>query len=143
MAQHFKSRREILRFAKYALVGASGLFMSMGLLWVFVEKLGLLYIIAALLAGEIGMTNNFLWYEIWTFRDVKLSFAFSQLATRWIKYNLVRVTGIGISLGILTLLVEVFKVHYFIANIIGTFIAIVFNYIISIGWIWRSRHSQK
>lgn len=143
LVHQFVSRREIFRFIKYALVGSSGLFIGMGLLWVFVEYLGMLYIIASLLSGEIGITFNFFWYEVWTFRDVKRSLAFSQLAVRWLKHNLVRATGIGLSLGILTLLVEVFKMHYFIANLIGTFVAIVFNYILSIGWIWRITHLRE
>ncbi len=137
LAHQYGSKREIFRFIKYAFVGSMGLFMAMGILWVLVEYLGVLYIIASLIAGEIGITFNFFWYEVWAFRDVKRSFAVSQLVVRWLKFNLVRATGIGISMGILTLLVEIFSVHYFVANIIGTVVAIVFNYIISIGWIWR------
>ena len=115
----------------------------MGLLWTFVEYLHMLYIIASLVSGEIGITFNFVWYELWTFRDVKRSIAFHQLFVRWLKHNLIRATGIGMSLGILTLMVEIFKVHYFIANIAGTIVAIIFNYIISIGWIWRIMHSEE
>ncbi len=137
LVHQYGSRREIFRFIKYAFVGSIGLFMAMGILWVLVEYLGVLYIIASLIAGEIGITFNFFCYEVWAFRDVKRSFAFSQLFVRWFKFNLVRATGIGISTGILTLLVEIFNVHYFLANLIGTLIAIIFNYIFSIGWIWR------
>ncbi len=143
LVHQFGSRREIIRFVKYAFVGSIGLFIAMGLLWVLVEYLGVLYIIASLISGEIGITFNFFWYEVWAFRDVKRSHAFSQLFIRWLKHNLVRATGIGISLGILTLLVEVFKMHYFLANIISTIVAIIFNYIISIGWIWHITHSKE
>ncbi|MBI4287221.1 MAG: GtrA family protein [Chloroflexi bacterium] len=143
LVQTLTSRREIFRFIKYALVGSSGLIIGMGLLWVLVEYLGMVYIAASLLSGEIGITLNFLGYEVWTFRDVKRSASFPQISVRWLKYNLVRATGIGISLGILTLLVEVFNVHYFIANIIGTGVAIVLNYAFSIGWIWRITHSRQ
>lgn len=115
----------------------------MGVLWVLVEYMGMLYIIASLISGEVGMTFNFFWYEVWTFRDVKRSLALSQIFVRWLKHNLVRATGIGISLGMLTLLVEVFNMHYFLANMIGTVVAIIFNYIISIGWIWRITRSQE
>ncbi len=143
LIHRYGSRREIFRFIKYGLVGSTGLFLAVGLLWVFVEYLHMLYIIASLLSGEIGITFNFFWYEVWTFRDIKLSLSFSQLFSRWLKFNLVRAAGIGLSLGILTLMVEVFKVHYFIANIAGTVAAIIFNYIISIEWIWRIKSSKE
>ena len=97
LVHQYGSRREIFRFIKYAFVGSIGLFMAMGILWVLVEYLGVLYIIASLISGEIGITFNFFLYEVWAFRNVKRTFVFSQLVVRWFKFNLVRATGIGIS----------------------------------------------
>lgn len=143
MAHHLTSRQDMLRLLNYCLVGVSGVVLALASLWAMVEYLHLFYVGAAVLSTALGTTNNFFWYEVLTFRDVKRSFTLSQLFTRWLQFNLVRASGVGISLAILTGLVEGLGVHYFLANLVGTAVAIILNYILSIGWIWRRRAVEE
>ncbi len=58
----FRSRRIASRGAEYALfvlVGAVGLAMNEGLLWVFTERVGLFYLLSKIIAGAIVFFWNF------------------------------------------------------------------------------------
>ena len=130
--------RELRRVISYSLVGGSGVLISMALLWALVEYAHLFYLVAAIISTTLGITNNFFLYEKWTFRDVKRQFTLKKLSGRWLQYSFVRLMGMGIGLAILTGLVEGLGMHYFIANTIGIIVSIIFNYFLSIGWIWKS-----
>ena len=55
------------RFLGFALVGASGLVVNQVALWVFTEKLGVYYLLSAILATQISTVWNFALVERWVF----------------------------------------------------------------------------
>ena len=61
-------RRELQRFVKYCLVGATGVLMNMGVLAILAGA-GMAYFPAGALAVEIAIGTNFLLNEFWSFGD--------------------------------------------------------------------------
>src|SRR5882724_4555189 len=60
----------ITQFTKFCLVGGSGLFVDMGILYLLADPgcLRLNVTVSKIAAAEIAMINNFVWNEFWTFR---------------------------------------------------------------------------
>ena len=127
---------ELLRFIKFCLVGGSGIGVNMGLLWLLTELAGLPYYISAAISIETAIISNFLLNNFFTFRDRRSPTIKSNLH-RLLKFNLVSLGGLGINLGILLLLTEVFGVYYLISNLCGIAVAALWNYTLSTWWTWR------
>ena len=127
---------ELWRFAKFCLVGASGVLVNMGLLWLLTEVAGLFYLLSACISGETSIVSNFLLNDNITFRDRRLPTAKATLH-RLGKYNLVSLVAVAINLGVLALLTEVFGVYYLISNLCGIAIATLWNFVANTSWTWR------
>jgi putative flippase GtrA len=90
-----------LQLLRFGLVGASGYAVNLAVFALAVHGAGLGYQVAATLAFLVAVSNNFLWNRHWTFKagDGR---AHHQAA----RFLLVSVAAFAVSLGILTLLVE-------------------------------------
>jgi len=127
---------EYLRFLKFCLVGASGVGVNMGLLWLLTEKAGIPYLGSSAIAIEISIITNFILNNYFTFRQrnepgVKAFFY------RLMKFNIVSLAGLGINLGILGLFTEVFDIYYMLSNLVGIAIAFLWNYLVNTWWTWK------
>ena len=71
--------RELQRFVKYCLVGATGVLMNMGVLAILAGA-GMAYLLAGALAVEIAIGTNFLLNEFWSFGDHARRHSGSSLA---------------------------------------------------------------
>jgi len=56
-----------MQLVKFSLVGASGYVINLAVYTVLVHALDVHYILAAVLAFCVAVTNNFLWNRHWTF----------------------------------------------------------------------------
>ena len=128
--------RELLRFIKFCLVGGSGVGVNEGLLWLLKESVGLPLPLASAISIESSIISNFVLNNFFTFRDRRSHSPKSNLS-RLLKFNLVCLGGLGINLGVLLLLTEVFGVHYLIANLFGIAVAALWNYTLSTWWTWK------
>jgi dolichol-phosphate mannosyltransferase len=128
-------RGEIKRFIRFCLVGSSGIFVNIGLLWFITEFIGLFYLISAIFSIEIAIVSNFILNEYWTFKD-RRNLSSSKLA-RALKFNLVSIVGLGINIIILWSLTEIIGMYYLISNLFGIFGAALWNYGINVSYTWR------
>jgi dolichol-phosphate mannosyltransferase len=71
--RHFRTR--FIQFTKFCLVGGSGVFVDMGILYLLADpnRLGWNITLSKICAAEIAMINNFIWNELWTFRSLSPS----------------------------------------------------------------------
>ena len=61
------------------------------------------------------------------------------LLLRWLKFHLVGAIGVGVQLGILTVLAGAFGVHYLLATALAVEAAILHNFFWHERWTWRDR----
>jgi dolichol-phosphate mannosyltransferase len=134
-------REESRSFLKFCLVGALGFVVNEGLLWIFKERVGLHYILSAVISIEASILFNFSLNDFWTFRNRKR--LGNNILTRALKYNLICVIGSAFNLGILTLMTEGFGVYYLISNMVGMVVAVLWNYGGSTKWAWQRRLSPR
>jgi len=131
------------RFTKFIIVGFSGVIINTLLLWLFFEKYELNLILAGAIAIELSIIFNFVFNDIYTFRD---SVGNSSFFIRMLKFNLVALNSFLINISILYLLTKYTGLHYLISNFVGIFTATAWNYIAVLDWTWRVKNkidSQK
>ena len=126
------------RVLKFGIVGASGVVVNMGGLYVFKEFAGIPYFIASLIAIELSILSNFTINLLWTWSDRS---GHGSTWTKLLRYHV----GAGATafLGnylILIALTELFGMHYMVSNLIGIAVGTLANYIINDLWTFR-KHS--
>ncbi|ELS31009.1 MULTISPECIES: glycosyltransferase [Pseudanabaena] len=135
-----KFRTPIKRFLSFGLVGLSGVFLDMTILYLLSDEYTLHWGLtrSKIIASEIAIINNFLWNDLWTFRD------FSSQQTGWgkrmkrfLKFNLICLVGIGLNLIILNTLYNYFHVNKYIANLIAIAIVTIWNFWFNLKLSWR------
>jgi dolichol-phosphate mannosyltransferase len=125
------------RFIKFGIVGASGVVVNMGGLYVLKEYAGIPYFVASLIAIELSILSNFTINLLWTWSDR------SGEGTLWAKVIRYHIgAGATAFLGnyvILIALTELFSLHYMISNLIGIGVGTLANYVINDLWTFKKR----
>lgn len=127
-----KHNREHLRFGKFCIVGASGLAINEGLLWLLTEFAGLFYLASGAIAIETSILTNFILNDLWTFKKERKGNYFTRLG----KFNLARFAALAINFGALWFFTWL-GLHYLISNLIGIALATLFTYLTSLLWVWK------
>ena len=124
------------RIVKFGLVGATGVLVNSAVLYAGHTLLGLPLLLASAIAVEVAVVNNFTLNNLWTFGQ--RSFKFGRL----VQFNLVSLGGMAITTGVLVGLVNLYAIHYLIANLIAIGLATTWNYVLNSLWTWRSAPSK-
>jgi dolichol-phosphate mannosyltransferase len=129
------------RFMQFGLVGLSGVFVDMTILYLLhdPQALGLPLTRSKIIAAEIAIANNFLWNDRWTFGDISSQQSgWQKRIKRFIKFNLVCLIGLGLNVLILNILVNYAWVKdYRIANLLAIVIVTIWNFWINLKLSWR------
>lgn len=129
------------RFAKFCMVGATGVGVNQGILALFLWLWGdQLYALFSVVAIETSIITNFALNNIWTFRDRRTMG--SSVPARLLKYNITCGIGAGLNFSILVLLKEILGMDPLIANLFGISGAMLWNYAGSTLWAWRVKQSH-
>jgi len=136
IASLMRRKGELNRFLKYCLVGASGVLINMGLLWLLTEVVGLYYLVSAIFSIETSIITNFTLNDYFTFPDRRTRGATHFLA-RLGKFNVVSLAGLGVNMGVLWTLTSVLGIHYLVSNLAGIAAATLWNYVANFWWTWK------
>jgi dolichol-phosphate mannosyltransferase len=118
------------RFLKFSAVGLAGTTVNMAVLYLGYQVAGLPLLLASVLAVETAVLNNFLWNNIWTFRQ--RTFALIRL----VKFNLVSLGALTVNVAVLYLLVTMLDLHYLAANLAAIVAATGLNFVGNSLWTW-------
>lgn len=140
---------QIERFIRFGLIGFSGVFVDMIVLYLLSDPttLGWGLTTSKAIAGEAAIINNFLWNDLWTFRDLsRQQPGWRKMVKRFLKFNIICLAGLVLNLIILNLLFNfVFQnVRYgrYIANLIAIAIVTVWNYWLNLKLSWRVTEAE-
>jgi len=131
-----RRKGELLRFAKFCLVGLIGILVNMFLLWLLTEFVGLFYLISAAISIEFSIISNFVLNDFFTFPDRRLP-GTKSFFSRLLKFNLVCVAGLGVNMGVLWLLTDALGIYYLISELGGIVAATLWNYLFNTWWTWK------
>jgi dolichol-phosphate mannosyltransferase len=135
-----KWRVPIKRFVKFGLVGFSGVFVDMAILYLLSDAstLGWGLTRSKIIGSEVAIINNFLWNDLWTFRDFSSQQnGWRKRIKRFVKFNLICLLGIGLNLIILNILYNYFGVNKYLANLIAIAIVTIWNFWFNLKLSWR------
>ncbi len=90
-----------VQLAKYLVVGAIGYIVNLGVYSLLLNLANLNYLLAAIGAFTVAVSNNYLLNRYWTFRDERGHFAYQGM-----RFLLVSIVSLGANLLVLHLLVE-------------------------------------
>lgn len=119
---------------KHFSVGFSGFIINISVLYALVELVGLYYVLSALIAYIISISNNFLWNKRWTFCD-----HCADYKMQYSKYVLISLMSLVCNLAILALLVEIFGMWYLLAQTIAILIVGVNTFLWNKLWVFRKK----
>jgi dolichol-phosphate mannosyltransferase len=131
-----RHEKETERFIKFCLVGLSGVVVNLGILVFLTEIIGIFYAFSNAIAVVVAIINNFVWNDLWTFRDRRTS-AREPIVVRLAKFSIICSMGFAINEGILLLFTEVAGFYYIISAILGIIAATLFNFILNKWWTWQ------
>ncbi len=125
------------RLLKFGVVGATGIAVNMGALYLLTDFGKIPYFLASLIAIELSILSNFSINLGWTWKDrMEAGTVWSKL----VRYHI----GVGITalLGnylILIAMTEWLGVYYLISNLVGIGVGTLANYIVNDLWTFRNR----
>ena len=128
------------RFLRFGLVGFSGVFVDMTIFYLLSDAstLAMGLTRSKIIASEVAILNNFLWNDLWTFRDFSSQQSgWRKLVKRFVKFNLICLFGIGLNLIILNTLYNYFGVNKYLANLIAIAIVTIWNFWFNLKLSWR------
>lgn len=124
--------RQLRRFVVVGIIAAG---VQMALLWTFVERAELYYLLGALIAIEITIVLSYVLNNAWTFRATQNT-GRVEYFVGLLKTNVVRGTAIPIQLAVLFLLVEWPNIPYLVANGISIAVSGIYRFILDTQWTW-------
>ncbi len=125
-----KLRVFLRRWLKFNTVGAIGIAVQLAALALLRGLLGVNYLVATTLAVEAAVLHNFVWHELWTWRDRRSPGG--SVLWRLLRFNLTTgLVSIVTNLVLMRLLVGRFHMQYLIANLLSIAAGSLANFFLS------------
>ena len=133
--RHLRSGPLAVRLRRFVIVGAFAAAVQMVLLWLFVDRAGLHYLLGALIAIELTIVLSYVLNNAWTFRAIQNTGTAAYLYGL-VKTNVVRGTAIPIQILVLFVLVDFRSVPYLAANAVAILVSGIYRYVLDARWTW-------
>ena len=127
-------------FVRFCLVGGSGFILNFTLLTLLYRILHLPVLFSQLVAGEIALFSNFILHHHWTYKRNKVTKDFKSLLWQFHATSWVAIVGSAL---LVSFGVHVLNLHYVIALMLTSGIALFWNYAWTKFVIWRHEHEPK
>jgi len=141
---------QVKRFLRFGIVGFSGVFVDMILLYLLSDpsSLGWGLTRSKILASEVAIINNFIWNDAWTFADFsKQQTGWSNRFKRFLKFNAVCLLGLALNVVILNFFFNLLFANLaygrYLANLIAIATVTIWNFWFNLKLNWRVTNTQK
>jgi len=128
------------RFLRFAVVGFSGVFVDMAMLFILSDPtmLGWGLTRSKLIGGEVAIVNNFYWNDRWTFGDVSSrQNRLAQRIRRFAKFQIVCLSGLALNTILLNVQFNLLGINRYIANAVAIAIVTGWNFWLNLKLSWR------
>ena len=126
------------KFFRFGVVGFSGVFVNMGVLYVLRNSLNWELTRSLIVAAELAIISNFLWNDVWTFGEIsKRQPGNRQRLKRLLKFNVICLMGLIMNVLLVNLLFNVFSMNEYLANLIAIAAVTMWNFWINTKLSWR------
>ncbi|BAQ60752.1 dolichol-phosphate mannosyltransferase homolog [Geminocystis sp. NIES-3708] len=132
---------QFTRFIRFGIVGFSGVFVDMTVLYLLSDPstLALPLTRSKIIAAELAILNNFFWNDTWTFKDIaQKQPSKRQKLKRLIKFNIVCLGGLIINVLLLNFFFNIFSLNRYLANFLAIAVVTIWNFWLNLKLSWRS-----
>jgi dolichol-phosphate mannosyltransferase len=129
-----------LRFARFGVVGASGLLVNTALLAFLTDVVGLFYVVSAVIATQGSTLWNFFLTERWVFGDREHQ---RGRVTRLALFLLMNNAALIVRGPLLVLLASGIGINYVVANVISLVSLTLLRFALADTWIWAKARPPK
>ncbi len=119
-------------YYKFAVVGITGVLVNLGLMTLLEYLFTIPHIVASAVGIEASLTNNFIWNDVWTFRNRKGG---SRLK-KYLKYHLSTLVGNASQYLTSQLIYYLLLRESVISQTTGIIVGFIANYLISSKYVW-------
>jgi len=130
-------KKELFKqFFKFAIVGVINTLINLIVLYSLTELFNVYYIISAVFAFIVAVTNSFILNKIWTFKE-RIG---DDTIKKYIKFFIVSVIALLINLAILYSLTEFLHIYYMFSQIIAIVISLWVNFLGNRVWTFKVKN---
>jgi dolichol-phosphate mannosyltransferase len=129
-----------LRFARFGVVGASGLVVNTVVLAFLTDVVGLFYVLSAVVATQSSTLWNFCFTELWVFSDREHK---RGRATRMALFFLMNNVALALRGPLLVLLTSGLGIHYVVSNVISLLGLTLLRFALADTWIWAKARPRE
>ena len=137
----------IRRFIRYGIVGLSGVFLDMLVLYLLHgTELGFGLTTSKLIAAETAILSNFIWNDSWTFADMVGSQTGSASQfKRLLKFNAICLIGLFLDVVLLNIFFNLVfsQSRAYLANFIAISLVAIWNFWLNLKLNWRTSATSK
>lgn len=126
LSGYLSYKKQVMQeFFKFAVVGLIGTVINILMLYLLTEKVGIYYLLSAIISFFVAMTSNFTFNKIWTFKEnIKLN-----VGKKYLQFGLISISALLVNLFFLYILTEVFGIYYITSQILAIGIALIINFL--------------
>ncbi len=132
-------KKTTIQFLKFAIVGVINTLVNLIVLYLLTEFFGIYYMVSAVFAFLVAVTNSFILNKIWTFNE-NIS---ENIFNRYIKFFAVSTFALLINLMILYLFTEFLRIYYMASQIIAIALSLWINFFFNKLWTFKRYNSEK
>lgn len=133
------------RFFRFGIVGFSGVFVDMAMLYLLSDPTTLAWGLtrSKIIAAEVAIVNNFFWNDAWTFADMSSKQrGWKKRIKRFLKFNTVCLVGVSLNVLLLNVMFNFlgfnsFPAGRYIANFIAIALVTIWNFWLNLKLSWR------
>jgi putative flippase GtrA len=132
-------RERGVQFGKFCLVGGSGVFVDMAVLYVLADAktLALNLTFSKICAAETALVNNFLWNEVWTFKaPAGSSSPRRTVIGRLLLFNAICGAGIFLAILLLHLFHTLLGWNLYLSNLLAIGLVTLWNFALNARFNW-------
>ncbi|SRR6266516_2832264 len=129
------------RYAKFCIVGGTGVVVDMGIIFLLASPfiLGWNLSLSKVVAAEAAIFNNFIWNDVWTFRGLAARrYDWRARLVRFLKFNLICVTGIALSVLLLNIQVFGLGINVYVGNFSSIVLVSLWNFFMNLRFGWNA-----
>jgi len=126
------------RPSQFALVGLLGLVVNSLVLYLLTSRLGIYYLVSAVLASVVSTLQNFLLTEWWVFRDRETG-GRRAVIRRYVAFNVLTIATLAFRVPAMALLTEFAGLYYLVSNAIAIGLTFAVRYVVADVWLWAGR----
>lgn len=124
--------RVIRQFVKFAIVGAIGTVIDIGILYFLHEIVGLNLYLANAISFSCAVVSNYTWNSIWTFGDQE-----REHSRQLVQFIVISVVGLILSSVLLFFFHDIMGLYYLFAKCLAILIVLFWNFSANRYWTFR------